>query len=359
MSEKLINPTEFGLTENEAVIVEKEFTPVVVEREALATIYANIITQEITPELVKEAKELRLKLVKVRTSTDKIHKTQKAFYLAGGKFVDAWKNKNNTIVEQMESKLSEIENYYIEIERKRIEALKIERIEKLKEVCENTELYVVEAMSEEAFTKLINGLKLAKEAELKSIEDARIEAEKQRIEAERVEAERKEKERIENERIREENERLRLEAEEKEKAAKIEREKIEKEREEERKKQAKILKKQQEEAEKLRKIEADKQAKIQADLKAKMDAEKIEREKIEKELADKKATEEKAAKEKLQAEKKAALAPDKDKLKALALTFQNIQFPNLSNIEAVAILQNIETLRTKLVNYINEQSDKI
>lgn len=359
MNEKLINPSEFGLTENEAVIVEKEFTPVVVEREALEQIYANIITNEITPELVKEARELRLKLVKVRTTTDKIHKTQKAFYLAGGKFVDAWKNKNNTIVEQMESKLSEIENYYVEIERKRIEALKIERIEKLKEVCDDTSMYVVEAMSEEAFAKLINGLKLAKEAELKAIEDARIEAEKQRLEAERIEAERKEKERIENERIRLENERLRLEAEEKEKAAKLERERIEKEREAERKKQAEILRKQQEETERLRKIEAEKQAKIQAELNAKMEAERIYRERIEKELKAKKEAEEKAAKEKLQAEKRAALAPDKDKLKALALTFQNIQFPNLSNIEAVAILQNIETLRTKLVNYINEQSDKI
>ena len=97
----------------------------------------------------------------------------------------------------------------------------------------------------------------------------------------------------------------------------------------------------------------------QADLNAKMAAEKKERERVEKELNDKKEAELKAEKQKQEAEKKASLAPDKEKLAALALTFQNIQFPILSNIEAVAILQNIEILRTKLVNYITEQANKI
>jgi len=204
-NQKLINAKEFGLDENQAVIVEQEFLPVVTEREALSSIYSEIITKEITIDTVKEAHSLRLKLVKVRTNTDKIHKAQKAFYLAGGKFVDAWKNKNNTIVEQMESKLLEIENYFANIEREKLEKLKAERIKLLATVCDDTSMYVVEAMSEIAFNTLINGLKLAKEAELIAIEDARILAEELRIEKERIEAEIKEKERIENERIRIEN----------------------------------------------------------------------------------------------------------------------------------------------------------
>jgi len=37
-------------------------------------------------------KELRLKYMKIRTATLDIHKKQKAFYLAGGRFVDGWMN---------------------------------------------------------------------------------------------------------------------------------------------------------------------------------------------------------------------------------------------------------------------------
>lgn len=111
----IIDPKEFGLDEQQAKTIEQDFSPVISEKNALSEIYEQVITKELTPELCSEARELRLKLVKVRTSTDKIHKSAKAFYLAGGRFVDAWKNKNVQSIELMESKLDEIENYYINL----------------------------------------------------------------------------------------------------------------------------------------------------------------------------------------------------------------------------------------------------
>ena len=104
-----INPAEYGLDESKAMEVESVFLPVVAERDNLAITYNEIVNKEISTDLVFQARELRLKLVKVRTNTDKIHKTAKAFYLAGGRFVDAWKNKNVEVISQMEEKLSGID----------------------------------------------------------------------------------------------------------------------------------------------------------------------------------------------------------------------------------------------------------
>ena len=112
-----VDPKEFGLEVKQGETIEKSFLPKIQERDAISTIYGQLITSEITPELCKQARELRLKLVKVRTGISDIHKVEKAFYRAGGLYVDALKNKHTTPVEQMEEKLFEIENYYINIEK--------------------------------------------------------------------------------------------------------------------------------------------------------------------------------------------------------------------------------------------------
>ena len=74
-----------------------------------------------------KAKELRLKYVKVRTGTADIHKQQKAFYLAGGRFVDGWKNAQLFASQGIEEKLEEIEKYAENTERQRIAQLQSER----------------------------------------------------------------------------------------------------------------------------------------------------------------------------------------------------------------------------------------
>lgn len=255
-----INPKEYGLEESSVKEIESAFAVKLAEKEPLISMYKSLITKELNPQLCKEAKDLRNKLVKVRTGIAEIHKSQKAYFLAAGRFVDAWKNKETEPIEQMESKLKEIETYFEKIEAERIAKLKAERIEKLSTVCETPEMYPLEQMSDEAFDNLLNGLKVAKEQK---------EAEEKRIELERIEAEKKaeadrlakiEADRIERERIEKENARLKAEAEAKEKALKLEREKAESER----KAIEEKARKEREAIETAARIEREKQAKIQA-----------------------------------------------------------------------------------------------
>ena len=88
----VINPQKFGLEKTEAQKIEAVFTPMLDKMVELEKEYNRVTGFLISPEVVQMAKELRLKYVKVRTGTDEIHKTAKAYYLAGGRFVDAWRN---------------------------------------------------------------------------------------------------------------------------------------------------------------------------------------------------------------------------------------------------------------------------
>lgn len=249
----IVDPQEFGLQEEQAEEVQSVFLPVIEERRNLEPSYSAIIQAEQTQEISKKAKELRLKLVKVRTATDKIHKTAKAFYLAGGRFVDAWKNKNNAVIEEMEANLKEKEEYYERIEAQKKAELKAKREQ---ECSQYTDISFVDlgGMPEEIYQNYFVGIKKAY--------DEKIEAEK-KAEQERLKKEAEEK--AEQERIREENEKLRKEREEREKELEkerkereIERQRIEKEnndklrkeREEKEKAETELKRKEQEESQK-------------------------------------------------------------------------------------------------------------
>ena len=339
-----INPAEYGLDESKAMEVESVFLPVVAERDNLAITYNEIVNKEISTDLVFQARELRLKLVKVRTNTDKIHKTAKAFYLAGGRFVDAWKNKNVEVISQMEEKLSGIENYYANIEKEKLDNLEKERIIILSEFVPNPESYPVRIMTEEAFSNLIDGQKLIKKQK---------EEEAKRIEAERIAEEKAEKE--EQERIRLENEKLKAEAIEREKAEKIEREKQAKILAEQKAKAEAEAKKAKEIADAKLKAEQEKAAiekakadKLAAELKAKAEAEAKEKARIEKEKKDK-----------IEAEKKALKAPDKSKILSLCIQIENITYPAVNSNEAKEIIEKVKNLFGKVTDFIKEESENL
>lgn len=331
-----VNPKEFGLKETEVITIEQAFLPKIQEREALSVIYKELITKELTPELCKRSKEIRLKLVKVRTGIAEIHKSQKSYFLAAGKFVDAWKNKETLPVEQMEEKLYEIETYYERMERERSEKLESERLEKVKVYTDfpAANLYL---MSDETFDAYLTGCKVAYEAKI----EAERKAEKERLEQIEAEKEAARLKLIEDERIRKENEELRIEKERLEKE-RIEREKqIQIEKEKEAKKQADMLAKEKAEAEekiakqkRLSDIEAKKQAEIIAEQQRKL------KEKEEAELKEKQRIEsERIAKEK--AEKEALKAPDRDKL-IKWVDAMKIDKPALNEAEMIAISNMIE-----------------
>jgi hypothetical protein len=245
-----IDPKEFGLQETQVTEIQAAFMPKIVERDGLAEIYSGIITQEICPELCKTAKELRLKLVKVRTGIAEIHKTQKAFYLAAGRYVDAWKNKETLPVTQMEENLSAIEEHYERIEAQKRAALQTERAAELQKFSDEG-AFIPGNLGEllpEVWDNYLLGVKTAYETK-KENERKAADAEAARVAAEKAE----------QERIRQENERLKAEAEQREK---------------ERKEQAERERKEREAHEAALKAERDEKERIQRELEAKAEAER-------------------------------------------------------------------------------------
>lgn len=354
-NQPVVNPQEFGLEAEQATKIESAFTPMVIEREALSKVYETIINSEISPELCKEAGECRKKLVKVRTGIDRIHKAEKQFYLSGGRFVDAWKNKNVVAIDQMEITLEGIENHYKRIEEERLNNLKLEREEKLKEFGTDTSFVDLRLMTEDQFQSFYNANKLQFETKKAEEEKARTEAERQaevvRLRTERrtellekgllgysdgtenwgemTEAEYIAKHaelvakfnaaKAEEERIKAENEKLRKEAEEAERLIKEAEDRAEAER----------VKAQKEADEKLAKERAEKE-KLEAELRARQKAD-----------ADAKAKAEAEEKERIAAEKKAAKAPVKEKMKVWVNGFEIAKVDFNSQDANVIATQNL------------------
>lgn len=90
---QLINiEQDFNLDKNEAQQVRSVFIPMLDKMEELEKEYNEIIKLTPNKENCAKARELRLRCVKTRSGTDEIHKKAKAYYLNGGRAVDAFKN---------------------------------------------------------------------------------------------------------------------------------------------------------------------------------------------------------------------------------------------------------------------------
>lgn len=291
-----VNPSEFGLEATQAAQVEAVFLPMIEKMSELEAEFNEVLALPVEPTTCKKAKELRLKFVKIRTGTAEIHKNAKAFYLAGSRFVDAWKNAQLFASQGKEQALEKIEKHFEILEAERKDKLRAERIAALSAVCETPDMYPVQDMSEPAFKQLLDGLTLAKHQR----EEAERKAEAERVAKEKAEAEERERIRLENIRLKEEAakaevERVRLE---KERAAEIAKEKAareaaEKKAAEERRAIEEKARKEREAAETKARLEREAHEKEIAAQKTKAEAEK-------------RAAEDKAKKEREAAEKKAA-----------------------------------------------------
>lgn len=179
MTEELVIVEEKEVTFEERV--ETAFLPKIMERNVLADMYGVLIKKELTEEVCAEAKALRLKFVKVRTGIDKIHKTQKDYFLAGGRFVDSWKNKETEPVTQMERELKGIETHFEKIEEEKLQRIHEARKSQLEEA---NALHIPDnlaILTEEAWQQMFNGAKMFNESEKKRLEEERIE--KDRLDA--------------------------------------------------------------------------------------------------------------------------------------------------------------------------------
>ena len=298
----VVNPKEFGIEEKDANGLLGNLPQIKAERSILEVQYSEIIKLDLDdPETSKKARSLRLLIKDNRTKGVLVwHKTTKEFFLKGGQFIDAIKNKEVAENERMEEMLEKIEKHAEIQEQKRQKELSDKRISEI-EIYQEFVPFGLNfgTMPEEEFQKVFNGAKLQYEAKI----EAEKKAELVRIENERLdklESERrlevapfvqfisesqdlrnmsdvnysnflqnlqnaKSEYEKEQERIRIENEKLRLEKEEAEKEA----QRIKSEN------KKKLAQERAEAAEKLR-IEQEKAAKIQKELDDKKAAEKIE-----------------------------------------------------------------------------------
>lgn len=200
-----IDPKEFGIEDTKAADIQSQFKPMLDKMVELESDYNEVLTLPVEEkETAKKARELRLKYVKIRTATLDIHKKQKAFYLAGGRFVDGWMNAQKFASLGKEEKLEEIEKYAENLEKQRLAELQQSRMEQLSPYeVENLDSLNLSGMADNVWENFLAGSKANYEAKKKAEQDAREADEKRRKEEE-----------AERERVRLENERLKKEAEE-------------------------------------------------------------------------------------------------------------------------------------------------
>lgn len=359
VSEQLQKAKVVGLS---ADAIEAAFAPMVNMLRIIESDFDKIITKNINPETIIEAKELRMRMVKIRTGTDKIHKEQKEEFLVKGRAVDAIKNVLTAAVYDKEKKLSEIENHFINIEKEAKMKLFTERkalLEPLIGPLAST--FPLGELDKDSFTNMLNGYRLAAEEKQKAAE---------REAQEKAEAEQKKSD--EEKRIREDNEKLKklniriirlsklgfqFNSETDEyihegSGTSVVHQNVERYvdpqfdslmtalEKEVNAYNKEVEKKRLEDEEKLRK-------------------ERAERKKLEDELAAKAAQEESERKAKLAAERKAKRAPDKEKLMTIVSAILAIDYPECKDPDAIKIMNGAQELLAKTVTYITNNTDKL
>ena len=348
----LVNPKEYGLEESKASKMISGLDITKLERDVLKEAYLDVLELEIKQENIHIFKELRLKIVKNRTQgLNKWKEKEKAFYLAGGNFIQAIYNKEVLVNQEMESKLMDAEKHFENLEKRRIEKLNNERLEVLGEFVEDTSNMNVSDMDSDVWDAYLS---TKKQNYLKQIE---IELQDEKERQAKLQAEKDEQDRIKKE-----NDKLRAEAKEVERLAKIESDKLIKQQEKEKAKIAADLKQRKaEDAKRLAEFEAKlKKERDASDLVKKQETEK--RQKLEAELKAKKDSEIAAEKLRLSLELKAkkeaellAKAPIKKQLNSWVNNF-SIELPSselLNNDKALLIKSKFEEFKKWASNEVD------
>lgn len=331
---KLESPELALIEKSKAEQIKNTFEPMVKMLKGFDVAFIEITKEadkELTQETTMKAKRLRLDVGKVRIDTEKIRKEQKEEYLRAGKAIDGVSNILKWAVTDKENRLKEIEDHFEIKERQRLEKLQSKRVGLLSKYIEDAHERNLSGMEEDVW----NAYLTAKKKEYEDRIAAEKKAEEDRIAKEKAEAE-------EREHIRIDNIRLRKEAEENEKLAKIEeaiRQKAEKER---------LAKEESERQTREKKLEAERRLHEE-----KMKAEQLAREKIEGELRAKQEAEEKAEKERLTQIEVEANKGDEDKVNDLLNDFKVLKtkyvFTSKGNKK---MYEDVKTLIDKIINHV-------
>lgn len=352
-------------------------------------------------EEMAKSRGLRLALVKVRTGVDKLRKQLKDESLKKSRAIDGIANVLKFMVEPIETRLLEQEQFAERRQQERKDALRKDRESQLAPYGVDTSVYVLEAMAEDDFEQLLMNTiarhdakiaaeKKAEEERLRKIEEERQEQERIRAENERL--------KLENERIarekQEEYDRAQKEKEAIEAKARAEREaaerKAEAARAQLRREQDKAKKEKAEaeaakaalEAERQR-AEAEKRAieqkvaqeraeaqkaRLQLEHEASLERQRQEDEaraareaqaKAEAELQATRAAEQKRISDELIAAEKAASAPDKEKLTVFVQNIQDVSIPEMSTKLGLRVESAITVRLAEFIDYASKELEKL
>jgi colicin import membrane protein len=348
-----VNPSSFGIEEGKANELMGNLPQIIGERAELAKQYDEVIRMDVdNPETSTIAKKLRLLIRDNRTKGIAVwHKTSKDFFLKGGQFVDAIKRKEEAVNERMEETLEKIEKH-AEIKRQEeIKALRETRLKILEPYgVENAEHLNIGELREEVWQKFFDGVVASHNAKM----EAERKAEEDRIAKEKAEAEERERVRLENERLKKMStlglnwdgeqfvfrdinfhwsDLVCLSDSEFDAAF---------------------------EGAKKRKEQIDfEETQEKESLKAKLAAERAERERLQKLEHDRMLAEVKANADAVEAAKRAAAAPDRDKLLAFVQSIRGLTVPEVTTPEAAQITGGIRTMIGKMAAYIEEKAQAL
>lgn len=368
-----VDAKEYGIEETKAAEIAAIFKPMLEMMETLEGEANQIFKLSHSPKTAKLAKACRLKIVKVRTNTAKIHKIAKAEILSRGRFLDDWKRTQLLAGEGLENRLKEIEKH-AEIEaQKVINALQLERgmeLEKYEIEPIPGNLGVMEVSMWDAY---LIGVK----ANYEAIKEAERKAEADRLAKEKAEREEQERIKAENEKLKAEQAELKAKAEaeriarEKKELARIEAEQkkaeelrvIQEKEEAERKEKQRIeqekheaeLAEQKRKADELQKIKDEEARVIREEQERKLAAERAERAKIEAELREKAEAEQKEL-ARIEAEKQAELSKgDSAKVQDLIQDFKTITSKYTFESELnKKMFSGVCNLVEKVITFINK-----
>lgn len=305
--------TQAGMEEKSAHALVAAFMPLKARLDELC-LDANLVMvkNEADEKGIQLAKD-KAKLAKdLRLEVERNRKTFKENALRTGQAIDKIAALFSDRLEPVETRLKELAATKERAEADRKAKITAERALLLTQVGTDPSVYPLDVMHEDAFANLLEGATLAFKKRQQDAKDAADAAAK-------AEADRK----AELDKQRAENDRLRAEQAAKDAAAKKEREAIEAQ-----------ARKDREAAEAVARTE------------------RLARERAENELREKQAAEQKKLDDEAKAAKKAAAAPDREKLKTLARLIRNVAVPACTSPEAQAIAAKAKEWIGKLADRI-------
>lgn len=310
---------KLGISHQEASALLVNFGVPLLEVGPLLESYKDIkVTSAEDTEQQAKAREVRLKLKKIRTGVENTRVELKAEFLRKGDAIQAVANYIRDEIQPAEAYL-QLQEDFIKVQEEKAAADRIaKRTETIAALGADASVYSLGDMTEDAFESLVTGIKDANDAR-----EAREKAEKEAAEKELAEREAREKA------LAEEN--AKLKAEKDAADAKAAKEKADADA---------ALAAEKAKSDALAKAAAEKEAAEAAERKKAADLEA-------KAIADREA-----------AAKAAALAPDKEKIISFTNGLQIVVDTRLPQVESAEAKALVEQMKTGLENYIKRVQDE-